>query len=535
MTASIFVRWLVLIISNIRCWECEVESITVACKVEDASEDERMMLTGQTNNSRQAAWVAFGTVCSYCFTLLSSVILSRYFDKADYGTYQQVLYVYHTLLSVFTLGLPRAYSYFLPRVKGGEAKDVINKINALFFGLGLLFSSLLYVFAPTIAVFLKNPDLTNALRIFSPVPFLMLPTMGIQGVLATYRKGHLVALYTIVSRFLMLLFVAIPVVFGSGTYIEAIIGFTVAAFFDFFLAMYLKYYPVRKEPKTRSDVGYNSILKFAIPLLYASIWGILITSADQFFISHYFGTSVFAEFSNGSIELPFVTMIIGTCSTVLSPVFSRLSHEKVDPKKEIYPLWMSVYTKTVMLVYPLLVYCWVFADTIMVFLFGEQYENSAIYFRIKIIANLFNLIIFAPLLINVGKVRLYSNVHMMNAIAVILLELLVVTICNSPYMVSIVSLICKLGTIFILLFAVAKFFGVRFHQLFPKSVMVKILIPSFCFLYVVHYLLCNMFFLNTIQILIISAVTYFVCYLLYSKWIELDYLKIVSPLLSKKK
>lgn len=69
-----------------------------------------------TNNSQQAVWVAMGNLFSFGFSIVSSMILSRYFDKVDYGTYKQVMYVYSTLLAVFSLGLPSAYSYFYPEL-----------------------------------------------------------------------------------------------------------------------------------------------------------------------------------------------------------------------------------------------------------------------------------------------------------------------------------------------------------------------------------------------------------------------------------
>ena len=150
-----------------------------------------------TNNTKQAAWVAIGSLCSFGFSIVSSMILSRYFNKADYGTYKQVIYVYNTLLTIFTLGLPKAFSYFLPRVELGQSKSLIRKITILFFLLGGVFSLLLFVFAPQIAVLLKNPDLTKALRVFAIVPFLMLPTMGLDGILATFKQTKFLAFYNI--------------------------------------------------------------------------------------------------------------------------------------------------------------------------------------------------------------------------------------------------------------------------------------------------------------------------------------------------
>ena len=95
-----------------------------------------------TNNSRQAAWVALGSLFSFLVGIVSPMILSRYFDKADYGTYKQVMYVYNTLLAVFTLGLPKAYSYFLPKFESKYSRDIVNKITNIFWILGAVFSLL---------------------------------------------------------------------------------------------------------------------------------------------------------------------------------------------------------------------------------------------------------------------------------------------------------------------------------------------------------------------------------------------------------
>ena len=361
-----------------------------------------------TNNTKQAFWVALGSLFSFGFAIVSSMILSRFFDKGDYGTYKQVMYVYNTLLTVFTLGLPKAFSYYLPRVDISQANNLIKKITNIFFILGGIFSIFLFVCAGPIANFMNNEDLKEAIKIFSPVPLMMLPTMGLEGILSTFRKNKFMTLYTVVTRLFMLVCVATPVVFFNGGYIEAIWGFVISSFISFVLALYLKYMPVRGKGKEKCEITYNQIFKFSLPLLYASLWGILISSADQFFISRYFGNEVFAEFSNGSMELPFVGMIVGACATVLSPIFSRMSNEQVDPQKEILPIWKSVFEKSAKLIYPLVIYSIVFADIIMIILYGEQYECSATYFRIKSIIDFFRVIIYGPLIINIGKVNSFG-------------------------------------------------------------------------------------------------------------------------------
>ena len=195
----------------------------------------------QDSNTKQAFWLAIGNMASFGFTIISSMILSRFFDKGDYGTYKQVIYIYNTLLMVFTLGLPKAFSYFLPRVPLAQSRSLINKITKLFFCLGALFSFLLFAFAEVTANILNNPNLTEAIRIFAIVPALMMPTMGLEGILATFRKTKFMAFYTVATRIIMLCCVALPVMLLDLGYKEAIVGFVIGSAITCIIALRLKY------------------------------------------------------------------------------------------------------------------------------------------------------------------------------------------------------------------------------------------------------------------------------------------------------
>lgn len=485
-----------------------------------------------TNNTKQAVWIAIGSLFSFGFGIVSSMILSRYFEKGDYGTYKQVLYVYNALLTVFTLGLPKAYSYFLPRVERSQAKNLIKKITNLFLLLGFFFSITLFVGASQIADWLKNPNLTYGLRLFSVVPLLMLPTMGLEGILATYRKTMFMTFYTIITRSVMLLCVSAPVILWNGDYVDAIIGFDIASVVAFIMALYFKYYPVRAEGNKDCEVSYHQIFSFSLPLLFASLWGVVIHSADQFFVSRYFGTEVFAEFSNGAIELPFVGIIISACAAVLSPVFSRLSHEQVNFQKEVMPLWMSVFEKTAKLIYPLVLYCIFFADLVMVLMYGEPYQVSATYFQIKLMANFFTVISFAPLIINTGRVKYYQNVHMYGAIVLVVLEYLSILFFNSPYVLTTVSVACHIGRIICMLWVVAKMFDVKFYQIFPVALLFKIMLPSIVILTGIR-ILCDsigQYVRNSILLFATTFVAYFIIYFIYSLFAHIDYKSIIKPL-----
>jgi O-antigen/teichoic acid export membrane protein len=488
----------------------------------------------KTNNTKQTFWVLLGSLSSFGFLILSSVLLSRYFNKYDYGIYKQVIYIYSTLLVVFTLGVPKAYSYFLPRVPVSQAKDLISKLNYVLICLGGSLSLLLFFGADMIALAMNNVNLTRPLQYFSLVPLFMLPTMGIEGILATFNQTKLLAFYDVSSRFVMLLCVALPVVFFEGDVNSAIIGFSVASFFSFVVALFLKNQPVRKVIKEETIITYKDIFNYTIPIMGASIWGIIISSSDQFFISRYFGNEVFADFANGSLEIPFVGMIVSATSIVLAPIFSRKVFEnKADSDIDIIDLWMSVLSKTVKMIYPIVIFFFVFSDVIMIILYGNKYQTSGIYFQIKLVVNFFTLIAYGPLILAIGGHRFYFKVHMYGAIILILLETISVYSIKSPIAITVISVLCQIARIVIILYYISNYFKIKFLSLFPILLILNILIPSVVILYSLRYLLIYIIQLEDFILILTAGIVYILFFFLWTKYRNIDYLSIVKPLLNK--
>jgi O-antigen/teichoic acid export membrane protein len=299
----------------------------------------------------------------------------------------------------------------------------------------------IYFGAELIANLLNNNELINPLRCFSLVPIFLLPTIGLDGILATYKKTQLLAFYNIATKILLLVFVVTPVVFMGGGVISAILGFTVASFISFLLATFLKYWPIKKIIPVTTSISYKEIFNYAIPIFLTGFWAVIIISSDQFFISRYFGAEVFAEFANGALELPFVQMIIAATTIVLAPIYSKKAFDgSAKAKEEIIQLWHAVLSKTIKLTYPLIAFFYCFADMVMVAMYGQAYVNSGEYFEIKLLANFFTIVAFGPLLLSIGGNKYYYRVHMYGAIVLIALQALsVLFICLYILMLSCIN------------------------------------------------------------------------------------------------
>lgn len=487
----------------------------------------------KTSNTSQAAWIGIGSLCTFGFTLVSAAILSRYLTKGDYGTYKQVMYVYNTLLAVFTLGLPRAYAYFLPRVKIEEGFSLVKKLNQCFYILGFLFSIFLYFCADYIADILKNEDLKLIIRIFSPTPIFLLPTMGLEGIFATYRKTYWNAIYVIATRILMLLFVAMPVAFYRADSVTAVWGFTLSSLISCIIASYLKRIPFRKIEKIKSNVTYKQIFSFSLPLMFAGFWGIVEKSADQFYVSRFFGQNVFADFANGSLELPFVGMVLSAGSTVLLPIFSKMVSQK-DNQTEILDLWRRTAIKAAYIIYPLVIFSWFFAEIIMTFLYGDDFINSALFFRIMLLINFFTVAQYYPIILALGKTKYYANVHLWCAIAVWILEYMTVLIFNSPYVITIVSVLCRLVKIILMMNLIAGCLNVGIVKLFPIVTLSKIAICCVIASLVVYYIVAFSTFITAkFFVLMLGFLLYIGIVLLLGKIMHVDFLIMIKPYIRK--
>lgn len=492
------------------------------------------MVNKSNTNTIQAAWVAIGGLFSIGFSIVSAMILSRYLSKEDYGLYKQVLYVYTSLSGLFVLGLPKAYSYFLPKSPLDEAKSLIDKITRLFFILGGALSLLFFFGSGIIAELLKSPQLAHLLKIFSPVPLLMIPTMGLEGILATYRQTRLITVYTIITRMGMLMCICLPIVMFDMGLQSAIVGFVVSSVISFVAALYLKYYPVRGYATNPTSETYKSIFAFCFPLFVASIWGILINSTDQFFISRYFGNNIFADFSNGAMELPFVGIIINSISTVLTPLFTRQLHEHTDLKTTVLPVWNNAVSKSIMLIYPLTIFCIFDAENIMVAMYGEQYIASADFFRIKLFTYFFKVIVFYSLIVALGATRFYQHLFGVIFLCLVISEYILVKLIPSPLLITTVHVLFSNISCIVMWIYIARAFNVNVRALIPIKVIGMVIVVSVLSCIIVglikSVLYSNIEALPTICLDILLMI---IIYFVIASFTDLNYMMILKPLIKR--
>lgn len=480
----------------------------------------------QPNNFNQALWLSISYVCSMAVGIVSSAILSRYFDKVEYGTYKQIMYVYHILFTVFQAGLPAVFTYFLPRYGENEGKYIIKKINGLLFALGTICSLVLFLTSGLLANLLKNPELAVGLKIFSLFPLFTLPTLGVEGIYTVHKNTKFIAFYNIITRLLMLACIVLPVVFIKNDYRYALVGWGIASFFTFVIAIIAKERVYKKVHEIEIPNLYRDVLNYTLPIMGSALIIMAFNSASQLFISRYYGPISFAEYSNGYMALPFVTILVAPVRILLTPIFAQASSSG-DYSSPLATLYNST-KELLVLVMPLIVFSFIYAHEIMQFLYGDGYVNSYIYFRIILIFNFVEMFPFSVILCAIGKSKPCFYFDIICTIMLWLIDIVIVfSGVGNPYLISAVFVLMNVCTKYLLpgIFLYNKQ-NISVINADTIQCMIKVLIHTSITVIVIYSALNWLCVItNTFIILCIALVLYYLLLIITSRLVKINYLQ----------
>lgn len=483
-----------------------------------------------TSNFNQALWLGIGQLCTFVLSFLSAAIFARYFDKQEYGTYKQILYIYTTMQSLFTMGLPSAFAYFIPRMNANEQKSLVNGLTRIFLLLGVVFSLSLFFLAKPISIWLNNPELAVGIKIFSPFPLFTIPAMGVEGIYTALKKTKSIAVYNIASKAMMLACIVIPVIVFHTTYRGAILGWGAASFITFLIAMYMKNKPYTKIKQELVSNMYNAIFDYSLPIMGACAFGFCIHAADQFFVSRYYGTEAFAEYSNGCLSIPIVAMIASSVKSVLLPLFSKADAER-SMEKAVTTYNNALY-ESVKIVFPILVFSMFFAVELMVLIYGEKYAVSGTYLRFYMLKDFIDVFPYLAVLLAIGESKFYMQTHFIAAVYVWALDYMFVRFGAPAYVIMLVASTSQYLIRFTSFVHIKRKSG---FSLINKQILVfisKILLHCSVCLVPIFLLLHKVVYLSSPFVIIaIAAILFYAILLPTGLMLKIDYTTSIKKLL----
>ncbi len=307
-------------------------------------------------------------------------LLARLLTQAEFGTYRQLFMIYTLLSSIFMLGLPQSVYYFIPKSDEETRRKFLRQTLDIFTILGLVCSLVLFVFRNNLALMFHNPQLNKVLIIYAFYPFFMFLSQLYYCVMIGLQQTRKAAIFIIFSVCCDLVLILGLAILTKNLY-YIIIGIIVSVIIQWIYAR-ISLQPLCSKGKLfEYHPGMlKEQLMYSLPIGVAAIVGVISAQVDKLVISSYFTPELFAVFSVGAAELPFIAIITNSVNAVILPEMSKSK----DPAA-ISELYRGAVRKNALILFPIFTFCFVFAPHIIHILYSAKYLGAVSFFRIYLL------------------------------------------------------------------------------------------------------------------------------------------------------
>ena len=252
--------------------------------------------------------------------------------------------------------------------------------------------------------------------------------------------------------------------------------------------------------------------------------GILNSFIDQIMVSIMLTTEAYSNLRIGAFQIPFIAIITGSLLTVMIPMISRYYREK--NYTEVIKIWTLSIEKASILLVPIVIFCLIFANEIIINFFGEKYTASVMIFQIYMVQWLKAVVIFGGIMGAIGlEKELFKNTIIIAILNIIFNYFLILKL--GAIGAAITTTILNYFGAFLLIKEINKKLQKNFFSYFPSNVYFKSIIISVGTGFGIYYLFLD--YLNSIPaILIFAIIFYFLVIIIQMKlfYNEISYKKL---------
>ncbi|MCK4597929.1 oligosaccharide flippase family protein [bacterium] len=439
--------------------------------------------------------------------LISAVILSRYLSVSNYGSYQQLIVIYGTLLTIVSFGLPQSINYFLPRSESpGEKKAYVFQTYFLLLGLSLMFVSALFLSSKFISKQFNNEELSGLLKLFAWFVFFLIPIQFVDQLLVVLDKTKKLAVYRLSFACLRLLSIVVPVLMKANlkTIISFLVGFSVIQFVVTTFILFKPFVNIKYSWQRGSLVKQ---LRYSTYIGMSSFVGVLTRESDKIIVSLFFLPASFAVYANGAREIPFIGIITGSVIAILVPEFVKLYKEK--KVQDLLELWHLSIVKVAVVLFPIAAFLFLFAREFMVTLFSPKYLASTKVFRIYLLLVPLRVTTYGAILMSIGKTSILFRSSVYALLLNVMLNIMFIRTFGSIGPAIATVLVTYILTIY-MLHNIRQAVKIRFLDIMPWRKLFKLMV--ICVLPLVLIVPLKVSFLSFHTKLLTAGMVYFSIY-----------------------
>ncbi len=448
--------------------------------------------------------------------IVIGMLLVRYLTKYDYGTFRQIMLVAVLISTTIAIGLPQSLSYFIPRASTSqEKKQLAFQVFTVLTLLGLVAATTSYLFRFRISSGFNNTELLQYSWVFSLFFLFLIPSKCTQPTLVALGRTNFASFLNVGTAIVNFFFVIIPLILGKDLKIILVSMLSVYVL-KFLIVIYILSSLDGGFPRLLDKHSFKKQLSYSVPLGGSLMLGVARKYIDQFIIAALYNPVNFAIYSRGAFELPLVNLLPYNLSTLMVPKIAE--YYKEGKISSIVYLWQESMRKVALVLFPVFIYSFIFADFIISFLFTKEYLDSVRIFRIYLLLLPIRIGAYRTILQAIGQTR-----HIFTATIISLITGIVLGIIFE----RIFGLIGPAIGIVIASFVAPAYLLIqtRIHLKLSISVLLpikKLFLPMICSVAVgVITLPISMLNLYALYTLLISGFIYFLLYIIIMKFFNI--------------
>lgn len=368
-------------------------------------------MVAKINKAGTNAFVlVFSKFMALLLSIVTTMVLTRSLALDEYGTYSELLTISAIGVSVFSLGLPNALNYFLPRCETMKEKQkFVGFYFLLLTILSLILMGAMALANGSIARYYTNEELVRYSYFLIIIPWTKLIISSRSNLFIAEGKVRKEIAYSIANG-LMLAVIAFMTTLDNSNFDKYILAYVIVECTFTLLVYFEAWWGFGRKIDIRINrADIKELLKYAIPLGLSTAVSTISLDLDKLIIGYVMDEASVAIYANAGKELPF-SLISTSFTAVFLPQIVLLVRDKKTEKA--LERWKDIIETN----YIILSFCVtasiVFAPQIISLLYSEAYLDGVTIFRIYSMTLILRITYWAMILNAFGKTNeiLYNSI-----------------------------------------------------------------------------------------------------------------------------
>ena len=351
----------------------------------------------------QAGHILIGKLIGFVVRFFVPVILVRLFTQNQYGIYKQILLISAFVIPIFRFGLPNSLFFFFQRQQ--TKKDLNELITRTFFSefvLSVLMFLILFIFRNSIISLMDLNSVSSYIIYVIIFIFLMLISFIIEVIFIVEEKPKIAMIYFIANPLTraILLILAVLLFKTVRVAVFALIIYSLIKTVILFVYLRINY---EVNPFIINVQKLKDQFTYVLPMGISALIGTIGNYADKIILAALLTSKEFAIYSVGLFKIPLIILFYISVGNVVLPKISSFSLNQENDKT--LRLWKKMIVKNALVTIPFICFFIVISESVIIFLFTEQYVNSVLIFRITLISLLIQMLGYGYILRGYGETK----------------------------------------------------------------------------------------------------------------------------------